>query len=111
MKSVSNLVDDLTSGASLQRALYKALVIAERLGDPELTAWVEAEISGYSDAVVPAYRRVPQTPMGTVTNGYWVHNDQRITLSQLPLPQQQMLMTRDVREGVAAVEHLAKQEA
>lgn len=38
MKALSKLVGDLTSSKSLQSALYKALAIAERLGDPELRA-------------------------------------------------------------------------
>ncbi len=57
----------------LSDALRSALLLPEVRNDAELLSWVEAEVSGYSDPDVPAYRRRDLTSMGDASNGAWLH--------------------------------------
>ena len=52
MKLIDDIIDLLTEAGNgnLQNAFIKAQVLAHKLGDAELGAWVRSELVGYEDA-------------------------------------------------------------
>lgn len=112
MKTIDELIDILSSSpCNLEDALIKAQVLAHVLGDPEMSAWVRAELSGYpSQTEVPDYRIQMMTILGTISNGVYTHEDQALPLSDLTERQRDLLSKQHVRQGVGALEHLAKSE-
>lgn len=112
MKTIDDLIEILSApNPSLEDALIKAQVLAHRLDDAELAAWVRAELTGYSDEMqVPEYRARRGVVMGTVSDGYHEARDFTLPLSGLTDEQHALLMGRPVREGIGEVEHLARRD-
>ena len=52
---VNAAIDTSVSPSDLLR---RALVVARRLGVPELVEWISGELNGYYSGEVPDYRRV-----------------------------------------------------
>ena len=113
MQLIKDLIDELRkSNSPIENALIQAQVLAHKLGDKEMAAWVAAELNGYEDvAAVPPYREVRMQVIGTVTNGYWVHRDQPIVLSKLKPEVRDALTLRKTVEGVSAIQEWAAREA
>lgn len=112
VKTIDDLIDTLSaSNGSIEDALIKAQVLAHRLGDAELTAWVKAELRGYPDSMdVPEYRARRGVVMGTVSDGYREARDVTLPLSGLTNEQHALLLAQPVREGIGEIDHLARNE-
>jgi hypothetical protein len=113
MQLIQDLIDELRkSDSPIENALIHAQVLAHKLGDKEMAAWVAAELNGYEyTASVPPYREVRLQVVGTVTNGHWVHQDQPIILSTLTPEAREALTLRKTVEGVSAIQEWAAREA
>lgn len=113
MDLIKQLIDDLTANSSnIETVLTKAQVLAHRLGDAEMTAWVEWELGGYPNVdSTPEYRRQHLTITGVITNGYYRYNDANIELGSLKPETREKISTRVVTEGVGAIQHRAIKEA
>ncbi|QIE29510.1 AbiTii (plasmid) [Caballeronia sp. SBC1] len=72
MRLITEIIDLLSSeSANLADALFKAKVLAYRMGQPELKAWIDSELNGYPDgADLPPYRVLAITCVANVTDGY-----------------------------------------
>ncbi|QDV12797.1 hypothetical protein CA51_26830 [Rosistilla oblonga] len=46
---------------SLPELLRKALIVAKKLGLPEFASWIDNELNGYPNTIVPAYRKIRGT--------------------------------------------------
>lgn len=66
---VNAAIDQNTSVADLLR---RALVAARRLGVPELTDWISAELNGYHTNELPEYRLLRGTPICEGELGGWM---------------------------------------
>jgi hypothetical protein len=112
VKTIDDLIDILDApNGSIEEALIKAQVLAHRLGDAELAAWVKAELTGYPDGMdVPEYRAHRGVVMGTVSDGYHEARDVTLPLSGLTNEQHALLLCRPVREGIGEIDHLARRE-
>jgi hypothetical protein len=104
------LVDDLINllsdeSSSTQGALLKAQVLGHRLGNAELSAWVEHELRGYpEDAEIPPYRRLKLSLRGHVTNGVYHHQNQTLPTQHLKEPLRTNITHKDVRDSISAIE-------
>ncbi|MBC8752682.1 MULTISPECIES: AbiTii domain-containing protein [Paraburkholderia] len=112
MQVIDEIIDLLSGNTpSVSEALYKSKVLAHRLGENELKAWVDAELQGYAgDADLPVYRRMPMAVFGQVTNGFQVHNGQRLPTRHLEQGMRDFLETSEVRDSIAVVEDYAHRD-
>lgn len=84
------LLQDIVSAATQEDCdvpslLRKALVLASRLRNEELKAWVNHELNGYSDAsLVPEYRRTDVISYGFFTDRYVGQATLQVPVTVLP---------------------------
>jgi len=106
MQLIDDLIDLLSDEtSSTQGSLLKAQILGHRLGNSDLSAWVEHELRGYPDeAEVPSYRRLRLTLMGHVTNGVYHHNNQTLPTQHLKEPLKTNITHKDVRDSISAIE-------
>ncbi|MFZ0872696.1 MAG: hypothetical protein WAM90_18430 [Rhodanobacter sp.] len=106
MKVIEDLIDQLSKAdCRIEDALIQAQVLAHKLGDTDMAAWVASELEGYPDNdSVPPYREVRLQITGNVTNGYWQHNAQPLVLGALEPEVREWLTLRKTTEGVGAIE-------
>jgi hypothetical protein len=111
MQALDDLVDLLQGpGGNLEEALFKAQVLAYRLEEPELAAWVEHELNGYPTDEVPDYRKITAHVMGTVVNPIYAQHNQKISLKALDAQQRDVYSTRHVTQGIGAIDLLVREE-
>ena len=106
MQLIDELIDLLSDeSSSIQRALLKAQVLGHKLGDAELSSWVEHELRGYPESIeVPPYRRIDLSIRAHVTNGVYLYKNQTIAVQHLQEPLRTNLTHKDVRDSVSAIE-------
>lgn len=75
MHLLNEIIDLLSSSEpSVENALFKAQVLAHRLGEVEMKSWVVSELKGYADrSDLPPYRILPVTVMADLSNGVVRH--------------------------------------
>jgi hypothetical protein len=106
-----NEITDLLSSSSpsLEDALFKAQVLAHRLGEQDMKQWVSNELKGYPDREnLPTYRVVPVTVMANLSNGVVRYTDQPLPMMGVDQRLREKLGTRRVSESVAVVAEWAK---
>ena len=71
MRLLTEIIELLSSNApDLENALFKAQVLAHRLGEIDMKEWVGHELKGYpSRDALPPYRVLPVTVMANLSNG------------------------------------------
>jgi hypothetical protein len=113
MRLVAEIIELLSSQTpSLENALFKAQVLAHRLGERELGAWVESELRGYPDkASLPSYRVLPVTILANITNGVHSHAEQPLPTWKLDQRVRDRLETRHITESIVVVEQWSRSEA
>lgn len=112
MKLLSDLITELSAPQpSLIDALVKTKVLLYRLGRKDLVEWVDHEINGYpDDAPLPSYRVVPAHVKGNVTNNAYTYNDHPLPTMHLTADQRKGLEELDMRDSIAVLEGLAKND-
>lgn len=112
MQLLDEIIDLLSSeNASTENALIKAQVLAHRLGDSELSQWVEHELRGYPDtAEIPSYRVVSVTLVGHITNGVYHYQNQTLPTAHLPEKLKSNLTRRELRQSISVLENWSKTE-
>lgn len=113
MKIIDELLEILSSsGGSIEDALIKAQVIAHRLGDAELAAWVKGELQGYPvGSDLPDYRIQHLTVLATLNNGLMLMHEQVLPLWTLTEKQYDAIAVHRVRQGVGGLSHQLRQES
>lgn len=110
MQLVDEIIELLSASTpSLENALFKAQVLAHRLGEHDLKQWVDSELKGYTDPNnVPPYRVLKITLLGNVSNGAYRYTSQPLPLHHLEQDGlREKLETRQLTESIAVIERWA----
>lgn len=113
MQLISEIIDLLSDEKStIQSALLKAQVLAHRLGNADLKVWVENELRGYaSDATLPEYRVLKCALLGTMTNGVYTYENERLPIASLSDDLLETLTRRHVRDSISTIERWVGNDA
>ena len=113
MQLVDEIVELLSaSKPSLENALFKAQVLAHKLGELELNQWVDSELKGYpSREQVPPYRTVSVTVMGNFSNGAYRYSDQPLPILKLDKKLRQKLEVTHLTQSIAVIEKWSKNDS
>lgn len=110
MKLVESIVEILSSEKpNLTDALIKTKVVLHRLGEKQLVEWVNSELDGYGDgSAIPDYRIVGSMVKANIMNAGYSANDVDVPVYHLKNEMRESLETSVFRQGIAAIEDLAK---
>lgn len=113
MQILQEIIDLLSSDKpSLENALFKAQVLAHRLGEAEMKQWVNNELKGYPDKNnLPDYRILPVTVMANVTNGYQVQNNHPLPMMRVKEKVRNLVGYSYLTESIAVIENWSKDES
>lgn len=107
MRLIDEIIELLSrEQPNVETALTKTKVLLYRIGEPQLAAWVTAEINGYAaNNDIPTYRIIPTRVLATVTDGMTVRrNSIPIPINHLPDAMKEGLRNTKVGHGVATLE-------
>lgn len=112
MHLLTEIIELLSSNSpSLEDALFKAQVLAHRLGEQEMKQWVGNELKGYPDRdSLPAYRVLPVTLMADLSNGVARYSDQPLPMMGVERKLRDKLETRRISESIAVIVEWAKRD-
>lgn len=111
------MLDDIIDGAvddkiSLASLLRKCLVIADKLKNAKLKAWVLGELNGYEEDGLPEYRTLSVNAVGLVLGPFGkVIKDQPIPAAMLEKEHQHWATTAHMAQPISAYEGLAKSDS
>lgn len=96
---------------SLNQALLKTKVLLHKLGQQELTGWVNDELNGYGEGKeVPQYRVVSAMILGNVTNGGWRYPNVLLPIRHLPDRVLEFLESEKLRHALSVLEQFADKQ-
>ncbi|MFL9911882.1 AbiTii domain-containing protein [Paraburkholderia sp. RL17-337-BIB-A] len=112
MRLITEIIDLLSSeNANLADALFKAKVLAHRMGQPELKAWIDSELDGYPNAAdLPLYRVLAITCVANVTDGYTQYNGHALPTWNLEERLRARVTRSDLRQSIVVVEQFSRAE-
>lgn len=112
MHLLNEIIDILSSSEpSLENALFKAQVLAHRLGEVDMKNWVVSEIKGYGDRRdLPSYRILPVTVMANLSNGIVRYSEQVLPLRSADPRVRERLENRHLSESIAVIEQWSKND-
>lgn len=112
MKIIGDIINELAdSRISLTSPLLKTKVLATRIKNDCLLAWVDSELSGYTNPEdLPGYRSFHCSLTGTYLNGYTTFSNQALPASVLPASIRDMYCTMDFAQSVEALESLKSKD-
>ena len=110
MKLVDELIEQLSGEApSLTDALLKTKVLLHKIGQKDLSGWVNSELTGYEgDAQLPNYRHLHGHVKGNVTNGYHRYMNHQLPVMQLNADLRERFELIPVPDSISALEELAQ---
>jgi hypothetical protein len=113
MLLIQEIIDLLSSKSpSLENSLFKAKVLAHKLGETDLSQWVNSELTGYAGVdLLPSYRIVSVTIMANISNGAYRYQDHPIPLAHIDKNLRERLQTTHLTQSVAVIEKWAKNES
>jgi len=108
MKLISDIINELMDyGCPIAGPLLKTKVLAARIGNKELSDWVNSEINGYSeDSSTPPYRNSSGVLMGTFVNGAKQYSQAQIPLGDITDEERRLLTDFAIRDSVNSVEKM-----
>lgn len=96
---------------SLNQALLKTKVLLHKLGQQELTGWVNDELNGYGEGKeVPQYRVVRAKVIGNLSNLGWRYSNALLPIRHLPEHVQEFLETEKLRHALSVLERFANKQ-
>ena len=96
---------------SLENALFKAQVLAHRLGEVEMKNWVVSELKGYADrSDLPPYRILPVTVMANLSNGVVRYSEYVLPLRSADPRVRERLESKHLTESIAVIEQWSKKD-
>lgn len=112
MQLVDEIIDLLSSAdPSVENALFKAQVLAHRMGEVDLARWVESELKGYAkDAELPSYRIVPITILGNASNEAYRVSEQPLPVMHLDPVIREKLDKKRLTQGISVIEGWCKED-
>ena len=113
MNLANEIIDLLSSSSpSIENALFKAQVLAHRLGESEMKSWVTSELKGYGERNdLPKYRILPVTLMANLSNGVMRYTEQPLPLMSADPRVRDRLENRHLTESIAVVEQWSKKDS
>ena len=113
MQLVDEIIELLSSSKpSLDNALFKAQVLAHKLGESELKQWVDSELKGYPDTSnLPSYRVLNITVLGNFSNGAYRYSEQPLPMMKLEKKLRKKLETTHLTQSIAVIEKWSKSES
>lgn len=113
MQLVDEIIELLSSSKpNLENALFKAQVLAHRLGEDDLKHWVDSELKGYCDtSALPPYRVIHVTVMGNFSNGAYRYSEQPLPIMKLDKRLRQKLEVTHLSQSIAVIEKWSKNES
>lgn len=107
MKLIDNLIEELTDkSVILTDVLIKTKVLAFKLKNVELQAWVDSELNGYTDAQLPEYRILTCQITGTISNGFQRGTNYPIPLSSLKPKEREMMKTIRLFQSISTLDEI-----
>jgi hypothetical protein len=112
MRLVDEIIDLLSSDSpNLENALFKAQVLAHRLGEQEMKRWVSNELKGYPERNnLPDYRILHVTVMANMSNGAFRYSDYPLPMMGVDQKIRDRLERRRVSESIAVVAEWATRD-
>ena len=112
MHLLNEIIDTLSSNEPrLENALYKAQVLAHRLGEVEMKNWVVSELKGYGDkSDLPQYRILPVTVMANLSNGVVRYSEHVLPLRLADPRVRERLENKHLTESIAVIEQWSKKD-
>lgn len=112
MQLLNEIIDILSSSEpSVENALFKAHVLAHRLGEAEMKNWVVSELKGYADrSDLPPYRILPVTVMANLSNGVVRYAEQVLPLRSADPRVRERLENKNLTESIAVIEQWSKKD-
>lgn len=112
MHLINEIIDLLSSDSpNVENALFKAQVLAHRLGESAMKDWVVSELKGYDGREdLPSYRILPVTVMANVSNGVVRYNEQPLPLRLADPRVRERLENRYLTESIAVIEQWSKND-
>ena len=112
MHLLNEIIDTLSSNEPrLENALYKAQVLAHRLGEVEMKNWVVSELKGYGDkSDLPQYRILPVTVMADLSNGVVRYSEHVLPLRLADPRVRERLENKHLTESIAVIEQWSKKD-
>ena len=96
---------------SLNQALLKTKVLLHKLGQKDLTTWVNDELNGYGpDTEVPQYRVVNAKVFGNLTNGAWRYPNTLVPIRHLEDKYREYLEKEKLRHSIAVLEQFIEKQ-
>ena len=113
MQLVDEIIELLSaSKPSLENALFKAQVLAHKLGEEDLKKWVDSELKGYPGReALPPYRVLHVTVMGNFSNGAYRYSDQPLPIMKVEKRLREKLETTHLTQSIAVIEKWSKSES
>lgn len=113
MQLVDEIVELLSaSKPSLENALFKAQVLAHKLGEAELKKWIDSELKGHPDREnLPPYRILHVTVMGNFSNEAYRYTDQPLPMMKLDKRLRDKLEVMHLVQSIAVIEEWSKSES
>lgn len=112
MHLLDEIIEILSSNSpSIENALFKAQVLAHRLGEVEMKNWVVSELKGYADRTdLPPYRILPVTVLANLNNGVVRYSEQPLPLRSADPRVRERLENRHLTESIAVIEQWSKKD-
>jgi AbiTii len=113
MQLIDEIIELLSSSKpSLDNALFKAQVLAHKLGEGDLKQWVDSELKGYPDTSnLPPYRVLHVTVMGNFSNGAYRYSEQPLPIMKLDKRLRKKLEITHLTQSIAVIEKWSKSES
>lgn len=113
MRLLDEIIEILSSSEpSVENALFKAQVLAHRLGEVDMKNWVASELKGYRNrSDLPIYRILPVTVMANLSNGVVRYTEQPLPLRSADQRVRKLLESRHLIESIVAIEQWSKKDA
>ncbi|TCC98505.1 AbiTii domain-containing protein [Pedobacter hiemivivus] len=108
MKLISDIINELMDyEKAISGPLLKTKVLASRIGNNNLMAWVDGELSGYAeDAQLPDYRESKGDPQGNYVNGHMQYSNSSIPIAHLKEDVAKGLTKIVMRDSISSIENL-----
>jgi len=105
MKIIEDIISELTDKTTqLTDIFIKTKVLAFKLKNAELIAWVDNELNGYTVKNIPDYRVVQCQIMGTISNGFQRANNYPIPLTALDDKLKKMMLTVQLTQSISVLD-------
>lgn len=110
----SKIIKDLAnSSVDTITALKRTKVLVSALNNPEISKWLDYEISGYpKGAVIPSYRKTRGSMMGSYFKGSMANHmtwtNVSLPLGKMPDEAKEILLSVVFQEGVESLKTLAE---